>query len=155
MRCLQRDPHQDPAPRSAATTCRAASSPSVGPIGSARLDCAARIVPGSSAANITAASWQLDDGSLQDLTFDVPIEQSSWVALRIYPSSHTNPVFIKVGGKPIRASKKSAQWCADSVDQCWKKKSPHIREEELTDAKQAFDQAKAIYLDRLKECVVE
>jgi hypothetical protein len=95
------------------------------------------------------------DGSLQDLTFDVPIQQSSWVALRIYPSSHTNPVFIRVGGKPIRASKKSAQWCADSVDQCWKKKSPHIRMEEQSAAKQAFDQAKAIYLERLKECVSE
>ena len=32
------------------------------------------------------------------------IKQSSWVALRIYPSSHTNPVFVLVGGKPIRAS---------------------------------------------------
>jgi hypothetical protein len=95
------------------------------------------------------------DGSLQDLAFDVPIEHSSWVALRIYPSSHTNPVFIRVGDKPIRASKKSAQWCADSVDQCWKKKSQLIRREEIATAKQAFDQAKAIYLERLKECVAE
>ena len=47
------------------------------------------------------------DGSLQDITFDVDIEQSSWLALRIFPSSHTNPVFVHVGKKPIRASRKS------------------------------------------------
>ena len=27
-------------------------------------------------------------------TFDVPLDRSSWVALRILPSSHTNPVFV-------------------------------------------------------------
>ena len=27
----------------------------------------------------------------------MPIKKSSWVALRIYPSSHTNPVFVVVG----------------------------------------------------------
>jgi hypothetical protein len=97
----------------------------------------------------------IGDGSMQELTFDVPIEHSSWIALRIYPSSHTNPVFVNVGGKPIRASKKSAQWCADSVDQCWKKKAPLIRMEELPAAKKAFDEAKAVYLKRLAECVGE
>ena len=56
------------------------------------------------------------DGSIQGVSFDVPIKKSSWVALRIYPSSHTNPVFVSVGGKPIRASKKSAEWCLKSVD---------------------------------------
>ena len=69
------------------------------------------------------------DGSIQGVSFDVPIKKSSWVALRIYPSSHTNPVFISVGGKPIRASKKSAEWCLKSVDQCWSKKEPAIRAE--------------------------
>ena len=34
------------------------------------------------------------DGSIQGVSFDVPIKKSSWVALRIYPSSHTNPVFV-------------------------------------------------------------
>ncbi len=40
------------------------------------------------------------DGNMQGILFDVPIKQSSWVALRIYPSSHTNPVFVSVAGKP-------------------------------------------------------
>ena len=39
----------------------------------------------------------------RDMTFDVKLERSSWVAVRILPSSHTNPVFVLVGGKPIRA----------------------------------------------------
>jgi len=28
---------------------------------------------------------------------------------------HTNPIFALVGGKPVRASKRSAQWCLDAV----------------------------------------
>ena len=81
------------------------------------------------------------DGSVEGVSFDVPIKKSSWVALRIYPSSHTNPVFVTVGGKPIRASKKSAEWCLKSVDQCWPKKEPAIRKTEKEAAKKAYDVA--------------
>src|SRR5262249_20040943 len=62
------------------------------------------------------------DGTLRDVAFDVPIARSSWVALRILGSSHTNPVFVLVGGKPIRASRKSADWCERAVERCWKSK---------------------------------
>ncbi|HUS35201.1 MAG TPA: CehA/McbA family metallohydrolase, partial [Verrucomicrobiae bacterium] len=58
------------------------------------------------------------DGTMREISFDVPIENSSWVALRILPSSHTNPVFVMVGDKPIR-SRKSIEWCLKGVDQCW------------------------------------
>ena len=58
------------------------------------------IVNGESVAKTELSA----DGSIQGVSFDVPIKKSSWVALRIYPSSHTNPVFVSVGGKPIRAS---------------------------------------------------
>src|SRR5262249_4272134 len=51
------------------------------------------------------------DGKAQEVSFKVPIKASSWVCLRVLPSSHTNPVFVLVDGKPIRASKKSAEWC--------------------------------------------
>jgi hypothetical protein len=40
------------------------------------------------------------------------------VALRILPSSHANPVFVLVGGKPIRASRRSVEWCLKGVGQC-------------------------------------
>src|SRR5262249_33721463 len=70
------------------------------------------------------------DGSEQEVTFEVPIKHSSWVCLRILPSSHTNPVFVLVDGKPIRASKKSAEWCLKGVEQCWKQKKKDTREKE-------------------------
>lgn len=97
----------------------------------------------------------LADGSLQDVSFEVPIEHSSWVALRIFPSSHTNPVFVKVGDKPIRASKRSAQWCLQSVEQCWKSKEPAIRPHEKSSARAAFDEARRAYEKILAECVAE
>src|SRR6185503_2578365 len=55
------------------------------------------------------------DGVLRDLTFDIPVQRSSWIALRILGSAHTNPVFVSVGGRPIRASTRSAEWCLKSV----------------------------------------
>jgi hypothetical protein len=92
------------------------------------------------------------DGSVEGVSFDVPIKKSSWVALRIYPSSHTNPVFVTVGGKPVRASKKSAEWCLKSVDQCWSQKEPAIRKSEKAAAKKAFDTAREAYKKILAEC---
>lgn len=91
------------------------------------------------------------DGSTQDVTFRVPIEASSWVALRIFPSSHTNPVFVLVGDKPIRASKRSAEWCLKAVDKCWEQKKPRIRKEEQAAAGAAYEQARAAYKKILTE----
>jgi hypothetical protein len=91
------------------------------------------------------------DGSVRQLEFDLKLERSSWVALRIFPSCHTNPVFIEVDDKPIRASRRSAQWCLDSVDICWNAKSPQIRPHERDAARAAFDVAKARYLKILEE----
>ena len=95
------------------------------------------------------------DGAFRDLTFDVKLDRSSWVALRIYPSSHTNPVFVTVGGKPIRASRRSAEWCIKSVDQCWSKKSPAIRPAEREEAKAAYDVARAAYQKAFGEAEVD
>ncbi len=91
------------------------------------------------------------DGKLNDLTFDYTPKKSSWVAVRIFPSSHTNPVFVEVDNKPIRASKKSAQWCLDAVDVCWSKKSPKIRPAEQPAAAAAFDSSRQAYRKILKE----
>lgn len=93
----------------------------------------------------------LADGSLKKLEFNVDIDQSSWVALRILPSAHTNPIFIEVNGEPIRASKRSAQWCIDSVDTCWDSKEGQIRDSERIPAKQAYDKARAYYQEALAE----
>jgi hypothetical protein len=85
------------------------------------------------------------NGDWHDLTWDVAIEESSWVALRIFPSLHSNPIFIQVDQKPIRANHRSAQWCRDAVDVCWKKKEPLIRASEQEAARKAYDEARAYY----------
>ena len=91
------------------------------------------------------------DGQMRLLEFDTRLDRSSWVALRILPSSHTNPVFVLVDGKPIRASRQSAEWCLKAVDQCWKQKSPRIRIEELPEATRIYEAARAEYRSRLAE----
>ena len=95
------------------------------------------------------------DGSFRNVTFDVPIDRSSWVALRIYPSSHTNPVFVLVGSQPIRASRKSAEWCLKSVDQCWSQKESKMRPEELPTARAAYDMARKAYEKILGESAAD
>ena len=59
------------------------------------------------------------DDHVHDLEFTVPIERSSWVALRHFPQLHTNPVDVLVGGRPIRASRRSAMWCSGAAEQLW------------------------------------
>jgi hypothetical protein len=92
------------------------------------------------------------DGSLQDVSFETRIDKSSWVALRILPSSHTNPIFVLVDGKPIRASRRSAQWCLDGVERCWQQKERFIKPDELSDARQAYDHARETYRKLVAEC---
>ena len=87
----------------------------------------------------------LADGSIQDINWNVDIKSSSWVAVRILPSVHTNPIFVQVEGRPIRASRKSAQWCRQAVDVCWNSKQNQIRKPEKEAAKTAYDQAAKIY----------
>ncbi len=88
------------------------------------------------------------DGHLETVEFDVPLQQSSWVALRIFPSAHTNPIFVEIADRPIRANKKSAEWCRRAVDVCWDSKQNLIHETERPAAKAAYDHARAAY-DRI------
>jgi len=85
------------------------------------------------------------DGQIRAVTFDVPIEKSSWIAVRILPSSHTNPVFALVDGKPIRASRRSAEWCLAAVNQCWSQKAVAIASSEREAARKAYDHAREVY----------
>jgi len=95
------------------------------------------------------------DGSVRDITFDVPLEYSSWVALRILPSSHTNPIFVVVGDRPIRASRKSAEWCLKAVDQCWNQKVAKISAQERGQAENAYERARQAYRQILAESQVD
>jgi hypothetical protein len=92
------------------------------------------------------------DGKLRDVSFDVPITQSSWVALRILPSSHTNPIWVVVGDRPVRTSKRSVEWCLKGVEQCWSQKERFIAPAELAAARDAYAHATAVYRQRLTEC---
>ncbi|MEJ7616199.1 MAG: hypothetical protein WKF30_04330 [Pyrinomonadaceae bacterium] len=99
--------------------------------------------------NITA------DGALRELSFDLTVEQSSWIALRILPSSHTNPIFVLVKDQPVRASRRSAEWCLKAVDQCWAQKAPQISPQERPQAQAAYDHARAVYRRVLAESRVD
>lgn len=81
------------------------------------------------------------DGKPHALEFDVPIKQSSWLALRHFPQMHTNPVTILVGDRPIRASRSSAIWCRDTVEQLWNARHKLIAETERPAARAAYDRA--------------
>src|SRR4029077_18231420 len=92
------------------------------------------------------------DGKLHDLSFDVPISKSSWIALRQFPQLHTNPVNVLVADEPIRASKASAQWCLDVIDLLWKNRERRIAESERVAAREAYDRALAKYQRIQAEC---
>ena len=91
------------------------------------------------------------DGKVRDIEFEVPVSESSWIAARVLPSAHTNPVFAIVEGKPIRASQRSAQWCLDAVNQCWTQKSARLRTGEVDAARAAYEHAREVYRQRIAE----
>jgi len=93
-----------------------------------------------------AATQEVEaDGGWTSVAFDWTPKQSSWVCLRIYPSSHTNPIFVEVDGAPIRANPRSARWCADAVEKCWQNKRDLTRESERKAARAAYDVAREAY----------
>ncbi len=87
------------------------------------------------------------DGNWADVSFSYPVKKSSWIALRVPASAHTNPIFVLVNDKPIQI-KESAEWCRKAVDQCWKMKQPNIRESERAAAEEAYNEARNTY-DRI------
>jgi hypothetical protein len=91
------------------------------------------------------------DGTVQTLTFDIALDRSSWITARILPSSHTNPVFVLIDGRPVRASRRSVEWCLTAVNQCWTQKAARIRPSELEEARKAYDHARRVYQQRLAE----
>ena len=93
----------------------------------------------------------LADGSINNIEFDYNVRKSSWLALRIYKSSHSNPIWVLVDGKPVRASKRSAEWCLKSVDQCWDQKERFIANDEMADALSAYEHARIEYKKIIKE----
>ena len=91
------------------------------------------------------------DGSSVKLTFPHEFHKSSWVAVRIFPHAHANPIFVMVEEKPIRANRQSAAWCLRCVDECWKSKRATYRPEEQVDAEIAYEFARQEYRRILQE----
>jgi hypothetical protein len=98
------------------------------------------------------AKQEIDaDGQMRDVKFSHKIDKSSWVVLRILPSSHTNPVWVTVGGKPVRTSRKSAEWLLEAVDVCYKAKVNRVRLEERGEMQREYDFAKKEYRRLIQE----
>ncbi len=90
------------------------------------------------------------DGELRDVTFAAPkLDGSSWVATRIFPSAHTNPIRVGVNGKPIARSE-SAEWCLAALEQCWRQKETTYAPAELEQAKADYEHARQFYRRLLK-----
>jgi hypothetical protein len=106
-----------------------------------------RQVPVELIINGQAVAKQLmeADGAVHELNFEVELPRSAWVAVRILPSMHSNPIFVQVAEQPIRGSRRSARWCREAVDICWDKKKGQIRQEEIQAAKEAYDFARRKY----------
>ena len=85
------------------------------------------------------------DGHEQEIEFEVPIERSSWIAVRTFPSAHTNPIFVLVDDQPIRPSRRSAEWCLRGVDQCWSQKERFLTGAEHAQALADYEHARQTY----------
>ncbi len=85
------------------------------------------------------------DDQVHEISFSTEIPRSSWVAVRQFPQMHTNPVNVIVAGKPIRASRRSAQWCLACIEQLWRVREKNIALAEREDARRAYEAAKEIY----------
>ncbi|MBD3676298.1 MAG: CehA/McbA family metallohydrolase [Planctomycetaceae bacterium] len=98
-------------------------------------------------------TFEVESGTPVARSVEIPIERSSWIALRQFPQLHTNPVRVMVADRPIRVSRQSAEWCAQSVELLWKNRSRFIREGERPAARSAYDEAIRIYRERANEVV--
>jgi hypothetical protein len=95
------------------------------------------------------------DGHEHALEFTVPVERSSWVAVRQFPQLHTNAVRVLVAGKPIRASRQSALWALGCIDQLWRARGGRIAVSERAAAEQAYEQARVVYRRIVEESPAE
>lgn len=79
------------------------------------------------------------DGREHEIEFKVGLDRSSWVALRQFPQLHTNPVNVLVGGQPIRASRASARWAIECIEQLWRVRGRSIAAGERDEARRTYD----------------
>lgn len=85
------------------------------------------------------------DGREHELNFAVPVGRSSWVALRHFPQLHTNPVNVLVAGRPVRASRASARWVVECIEQLWRVRQRAIAAGDRAEARRTYDEVIAMY----------
>ncbi len=107
------------------------------------------IVNGEVAATRRVAA----DGQPHDLSVPLTLTRSAWIAVRILPAAHTNPVFVLLDGKPIQPLRSSARWCLEGVDKCWRQKVVNIRESERPAAARTYERARTVYRRLVEEGV--
>ena len=101
--------------------------------------------------NVAAPKQVTADGAVHDLSFQVAVDRSSWIAIRQFPQLRTNPVHVVIDHQPIRASQANALWCAESIRLLWQNRRRFIREDEREAAREAYTRAIATYLQRADE----
>jgi hypothetical protein len=102
---------------------------------------------------VVATTNILADGRMRQIAIPLEIKESCWIAVRILPSSHSNPFWISVGGKPLAPRRSSVEWCLKGVDQCFSQKLQFIKEAELNDFKAAYEHARQTYRSLLERAV--
>jgi hypothetical protein len=91
------------------------------------------------------------DGSEQNVDFSLPIQQSSWIAIRIKGAAHTNPVFVLVDNMPVRASRASVEWIMRSLLEAYEAANPTWTEKDSANARAAYGYSYAVYQKILAE----
>jgi hypothetical protein len=85
------------------------------------------------------------NGKMQELRFENPKpEWSCWVAARIFPSAHTNPIWVNVDNKPVSV-RASAKWCLAALEQCWLEKQKTYAPAEQPQARLDYEHARKTY----------
>ena len=100
---------------------------------------------------VAATKTIMADGSEQKVDFTLPIQQSSWIAVRIKGAAHTNPVFVLVDNMPVRASRASVEWIMRSLLEAYEAANPRWTEKESANAHAAYEYSYAVYQRILAE----
>ena len=58
---------------------------------------------------------------------------------------------MEVNKQPVRANRKSAEWCLKGVEKCWQEKEQFYDEDEMEDAIAAYDHARNVYKEIIEE----
>lgn len=91
------------------------------------------------------------DGEMRELSFPIVLEESGWVAVRVFPHAHTNPLYVTVNDQPFGGLQDSLRWCLAGVEQCWRSKQPTYAVAEQGDARDAYEHARQVFRNRLKQ----